>query len=66
MDRFSFTRTCLRCFSDMKPKFVKCFADVGEVMKTAFKQYINETEAGSFPGEEHVFKIAEDIIDKLY
>ena len=53
-------------FSDFKPKFVKCFADVGEVMKTAFKQYIDETESGIFPGEEHVFKIEDDIIEKLY
>ena len=56
----------LALFSDFKPKFVKCFANVGEVMKTAFKQYIDETEAGIFPGEEHVFKIADDVIEKLY
>lgn len=53
-------------FSNFKPKFVKCFADVGEVMKTAFKQYIDETEAGIFPGEEHVFQISDEIIEKLY
>lgn len=53
-------------YSDIRPKFVKCFADVGGLMKDAFKQYIEETEAGIFPGEEHVFKMADGIIDKLY
>lgn len=55
----------LALFSDFKPKFVKCFANGGEVMTDAFKQYINETKAGTFPGEEHVFQIADEIIDKL-
>jgi 3-methyl-2-oxobutanoate hydroxymethyltransferase len=56
----------LAMFSDFKPKFVKCFANVGEVMTAAFKQYIKETKDGIFPGKEHVFKIAPDIIEKLY
>jgi len=56
----------LAMFSDFKPKFVKCFANVGEVMTVAFKQYIVETKAGIFPGEEHTFKIADEIIEKLY
>ena len=56
----------LAMFSDFKPKFVKCFANVGEVMKDAFKRYIEETETGIFPGEEHAFKIADEIIEKLY
>jgi len=56
----------LALFSDFKPKFVKCFANVGEIMTGAFKQYIEETKTGIFPGEEHVFKIADEIIEKLY
>jgi len=56
----------LAMFSDFKPKFVKCFANVGEVMTVAFKQYIVETKAGIFPGEEHAFKMADEIIEKLY
>jgi 3-methyl-2-oxobutanoate hydroxymethyltransferase len=56
----------LAMFSDFKPKFVKCFANMGEVMSAAFKQYIEETKAGTFPGEEHTFKIADEIIEKLY
>jgi len=56
----------LAMFSGFRPKFVKCFANVGEVMTVAFKQYIEETKAGIFPGEEHTFKIADEIIEKLY
>ena len=56
----------LAMFSGFRPKFVKCFANVGEVMTVAFKQYIVETKAGIFPGEEHSFKMADEIIEKLY
>ena len=56
----------LGMFSDFTPKFVKKFAEVGEVMKDAFKAYIEETKQGSFPAPEHTFKISEDVINKLY
>ncbi len=55
----------LGMFSDYTPKFAKRFAEVGTVMKTAFKEYINETKSGSFPGEEHGYKISDEIIEKL-
>lgn len=53
-------------FSDYVPKFVKKFANVGDVMKQAFKDYINEVSAGTYPAEEHTFKIDEDVLEKLY
>ncbi|MGB8455289.1 MAG: 3-methyl-2-oxobutanoate hydroxymethyltransferase [Anaerocolumna sp.] len=56
----------LAMFLDIKPKFVKHFADVGKVMKDAFKQYIEETKAGTFPGEENTFKIDDKVLEKLY
>lgn len=56
----------LGMFSDFTPKFVKKFANVGEVMKEAFTAYIEETKQGSFPAPEHTFKISEDVINKLY
>ncbi len=56
----------LGMFSELKPKFVKQFARVGDVMKEAFASYIEETEAGTFPAQEHTFKISEDVISKLY
>lgn len=56
----------LALFSDFKPKFVKPFADVGSVMREGFKAYIEEVKAGTFPAEEHTFKIDDQIIEKLY
>ena len=56
----------LALFSDLKPKFVKHFADAGSVMKAGFRAYIEEVQAGTFPAEEHTFKIDEDVINKLY
>lgn len=56
----------LALFSDFKPKFVKHFADMGSVMREGFKAYIEEVKAGTFPAEEHTFKIDDQIIEKLY
>lgn len=56
----------LAMYSDFKPKFVKQYAQVGNVMKDAFRQYIDEVKSGAFPSEEHTFKIDDDIIEKLY
>ena len=56
----------LALFSDFKPKFVKHFANAGEVMKQGFAEYIKEVKEGTFPAAEHTFKIADDIINKLY
>lgn len=56
----------LGMFSDFTPKFVKKFANVGEVMKTAFKAYIDDMQNGQFPSNEHIYTIDDEIIDKLY
>ena len=56
----------LGMFSDFTPKFVKRYADIGEIMKEAFRQYFDEIQSGVFPGEEHQYKIVDDIIEKLY
>lgn len=56
----------LAMYPDFKPKFVKQYAQIGSVMKDAFKQYIAEVKSGAFPSEEHTFKIDDDIIESLY
>lgn len=56
----------LAMYSDMKPKFVKQYAQVGEAMRDGVKAYIDETKAGTFPGEEHTFQISDEVIEKLY
>lgn len=52
-------------FSDFVPKFVKQFGKVGDVIKDGMGQYIKEVKDGTFPAEEHTFKIDDVIIDKL-
>ena len=47
------------------PKFVKRFADVGELMRKGIADYISETKKGAFPAEEHTYAIDEDVIKQL-
>lgn len=56
----------LGMFTDFKPKFVKHFANVGEIMTEAFKTFDKEVKEGVFPAPEHTYKIDEDIIGRLY
>ena len=56
----------LALFSDFKPKFVKHFGNIGPQMTAAFKAYDEEVKAGTFPSEEHTFKIDEEALEKLY
>lgn len=56
----------LGMFSDFTPKFVKRFANVGEVMKEAFCAYISDVQSGAFPAEEHTYSVDDSVIEKLY
>lgn len=56
----------LSMFSDFRPKFVRSFANVGEIMRQAFKDYDAAVKDGSFPAEEHIYKIDDEVIEKLY
>lgn len=55
----------LGMYSDFTPKFVKKFANIGEVMTAAFRQYIEEVNSGAFPSEENCYAISDEIIEKL-
>lgn len=55
----------LGMYSDFTPKFVKKFANIGEVMTAAFRQYIEEVNSGAFPAEENCYAINDEIIEKL-
>lgn len=56
----------LGMFSDFTPKFVKRYANIGEVMKKAFQNYIKEVQDGVFPAEENTYKVDDSVIEKLY
>ncbi len=56
----------LGMYSDMTPKFVKRFAEVGSMMKEAFRAYDQEVKAGSYPAAEHGFAIKDEVLERLY
>ncbi|MDO5516450.1 MAG: 3-methyl-2-oxobutanoate hydroxymethyltransferase [Clostridium sp.] len=56
----------LGMFSDFVPKFVKQYANIGQVMKEAIGSYVKEVQDGSFPEEKHTYKIDETELKKLY
>lgn len=47
------------------PKFVKRFAEAGELMRSGISDYIRETKAGSFPAPEHTYAVDDDVISEL-
>lgn len=56
----------LGMYSDFTPKFVKKYANTGEIMKNAFEEYIAEVQSGEFPSEKHIFSMPDEVIEKLY
>lgn len=56
----------LAMFSDFCPKFVRKFANIGETMREAFAAYDVAVKDGSFPAQEHTYKIDDEVIEKLY
>lgn len=56
----------LGMFSDFKPKFVKQYANLGQIMKEAFHNYIEEVGSSAFPAKEHEYAAADGVIEKLY
>ena len=47
------------------PKFVKKYADLHSIMVDAFKQYKQECENRTFPGEAQTYGISEEVLEQL-
>jgi 3-methyl-2-oxobutanoate hydroxymethyltransferase len=45
----------LGMYRDIKPKFVKRFAELGDVVVDAARRYVDEVRRGEFPDAEHSF-----------
>jgi 3-methyl-2-oxobutanoate hydroxymethyltransferase len=45
----------LGLYEEIKPKFVKRYAEVAHVMKKAFRSYQEDVMKGKFPGKEHSY-----------
>jgi 3-methyl-2-oxobutanoate hydroxymethyltransferase len=50
------THDMLGLFNDIRPRFVKQYADVGSSIVEAVEQYCKEVREGRFPGPEHAFR----------
>ncbi len=46
----------LGLFTDLQPRFVKKYADLGTAITEAVTSYCDEVRAGKFPGPEHEFR----------
>ena len=55
----------LAMYSDFKPKFVKHYAQVGELVKQGVGAYCDEVRRGVFPDVAHSFSMPQDIVDGL-
>jgi 3-methyl-2-oxobutanoate hydroxymethyltransferase len=45
----------LGMYPDLRPRFVKRFAEVGDQIVAATRAYVSDVRGGAFPGEEHSF-----------
>jgi 3-methyl-2-oxobutanoate hydroxymethyltransferase len=50
------THDMLGLFEDLRPRFVKQFAEVGQMIRLAAEDYCREVREGVFPGPEHGFR----------
>ncbi|MFN2353335.1 MAG: 3-methyl-2-oxobutanoate hydroxymethyltransferase [Desulfopila sp.] len=55
----------LGLFQAFTPKFVKRYGNVADEYRKVFSAYIEDVRAGKFPGEEHVYRMAEGESAKL-
>ena len=56
----------LGLYSDMKPKFVRRFAELGDGMRQAFAAYDKAVKDGTFPNESESFKCDAAVLERLY
>jgi 3-methyl-2-oxobutanoate hydroxymethyltransferase len=55
----------LGLYQQMRPKFVKTYALLGEEIISAVKAFISEVEEGRFPDRQHSFSMDESLLAKL-
>jgi len=52
-------------FDTFKPKFAKRYGNINEIATQAFAQYAEEVRAGTFPDEDHSYKMKPEEAEKL-
>jgi 3-methyl-2-oxobutanoate hydroxymethyltransferase len=56
------TPDVLGLYDKFTPSFAKKYQDVGTLMLNTFKQYAEEVRSGAFPGEEHSYKMSDEVL----
>lgn len=59
------TPDVLGMYDNFTPSFAKQYQDVGGLMLDTFKQYKEEVLSGVFPGEEHSYKMSDDVLEAI-
>ncbi|WP_022853048.1 3-methyl-2-oxobutanoate hydroxymethyltransferase [Thermodesulfatator atlanticus] len=55
----------LGLFEAFRPKFVKSYTNMAETGRKAILAYLEEVKNGLFPGEEHSFKLSDEVKKEL-
>lgn len=55
----------LGMYTDIIPKFVKQYGQIGEEIRKSVGDYIREVEGGLFPEDKHTFKIDKETIEEI-
>jgi 3-methyl-2-oxobutanoate hydroxymethyltransferase len=59
------TNDLLGLFEKFIPKFVKQYSQLAPQIKAALAEYVKEVQAGTFPGPEHQFGMAQEELSKI-
>ena len=59
------TPDVLGLYDNFTPSFAKKYQDVGTLMLDTFKQYKEEVLTGVFPGEEHSYKMSDEVLEAI-
>ncbi|OAT80694.1 3-methyl-2-oxobutanoate hydroxymethyltransferase [Desulfotomaculum copahuensis] len=60
------THDLLGMYGGFSPKFAKRYAQLHEDISRALQAYREEVQSGTFPGPEHGFGMAEEVMARLY
>ena len=56
----------LRLFTDFTPRHARRYAELGEAIKTAVRQYADDVIAGTFPAKAESFSMNATVLQSLY
>ena len=55
----------LGAFDTFKPKFAKRYANISEIATNAFAEYAQDVRSGSFPDDDHSYKMKPEEIERF-